>query len=413
MDVDPFQAEPADSLVTREFSSAAEHVAARITRRPLIATYLLALGVRLALLAWTGPLGGMDTSGYRAAADALRQSVLTQSDAFLGLPPILPVYMALIPNATIAVSVQIAIVAAIAPLMVAASRRHFGPAAGLAAGIIVAVEPTFVFWSTYLLTDSFGLLFFAIAIERTSLTVAQGQLHASLVAGAAMGAAWITRAAYALPAVVLAGSALVVGRRREVRVAAFGLGLLMVLAVPATRNLLSIGEPILYRDQGWQLLWSGTMWNEIGRGTGGVDIVFPAGFDEMTRPEQNQFFRDETIEYFRSDQRRAAGQMLKKLFWFWAPTYPEWSFAHKAFSGTYFTGLYTLALAGVVLTARSSFTRLLLACLAGITIMIMLTIVDYDGRYRMPAELCIVPLAGATVARLLARRHHDPPSPLQ
>lgn len=375
----------------------------QLGRHPLASTYAIAFSSRLALLIWTGPQGGMDTSGYRAAAEALRQSVLTSSDAFLGLPPILPVYMALLPDANVAVAAQIAIAATVAPLITAASRRHFGTTAGIAAGVIAGVEPTLVFWSTYLLTDTFGLVFFAAALERTSLALAQGGLRAPLLAGMAMGAAWVTRAAYALPAVILALTLAAARSRRELRIAAFGLGLATILAIPATRNLLAIGEPILYRDQGWQLLWSGTVWNEIGRGTGGVDIIFPPGFERLTRAEQTEFFRKETIEFVRSDPAKAIRQMLKKLYWYWVPTYPEWSITHKVFSGTYFLVLYALAIAGAFLAVQVTYARVLLACVAGITLTIMLTIVDYDGRYRMPAELCLVPLAGIALVRSLPR----------
>ena len=117
-------------------------------------------------------------------------------------------------------------------------------------------------------------------------------------------------------------------------------------AVPAARNAFTVREPVVYRDQGWLLLWAGTTWNEVGRGTGGVDIFYPEGYASWSSAERTAFFEREFSAFVRERPAQYLGLMLKKALWFWLPFYPEWSSVHKIWAGTYFGGLYVLALVG-------------------------------------------------------------------
>ena len=94
--------------------------------------------------------------------------------------------------------------------------------------------------------------------------------------------------------------------------------------------------------------------------------------------------------------------------WYWLPAYPEWSLSHRIWASLYFTALYLLAVIGAVVAIRSRFVWLLVAIAAFSTLTAMATLVDYDARYRLPAELALLPLASVglleIVARLRARR---------
>ena len=73
---------------------------------------------------------------------------------------------------------------------------------------------------------------------------------------------------------------------------------------------------------------------------------------------------------------------------------------HKLWAGAYFVTLYILAISGTLRRWREPLVRLLVTLLAVTLATVMVTIVDYDGRYRLPAELYLVPLAAAGIAQL-------------
>lgn len=371
----------------------------RWTSRHFVATsYALALVARFALLLRTGPIASPDTSGYVTAAAAIRASLVTDHEGFLSLPPLFPLYLAVMPDIRIAVAGQVVLAALVAPLVGMAARRHFGMPAGWIAALLAALAPSFVFWSAYLLTDTLGLVFFAVAVERASAALSAPRARATFGAGAAAAAATLARAAYAAPLTVLGVAAALARPFRATAVVSFALGAALVLALPVARNVVATGEPFLYRDQGWMLVWQGTRWNEVGRGTAGVDIVYPPGYEAWSRERRNEYFRDEALTFVRERPLDFLGQMLKKSLWLWLPFYPDWSLAHKVVSGTFFASVYVLALGGLVSTWRSRFTLVLVGLLMATQLTVMVTIVDYDARYRLPAELCLLPLAGVGVA---------------
>jgi hypothetical protein len=371
-----------------------------LARHFVATTYAVSAAVRLAMLAGTGPISGADTAGYRAAAEALRASSLTDSSAFLNLPPLFPAFLAFMPNTAVAAISQSLIAAFVAPLLGLAARRCLGTFVGWSTALVAALEPNFVFWSTYLLTDNLGLFFLAAGIERTTAGFAESRVGPAIAAGAASGLAFLSRAATLAPSVVLACAHAITGRSRRARVLGLAGALGLIVGIAIMRNFVAAGEIMIYRDQGWQLVWSGTTWNEVGRGTAGVDITFPVGYETWSLTQRNEYFREASISFIRDHPVAYAGLMLKKALWFWIPFYPEWSDLHKLWAGAYFVVLYALAIAGAVRHWREPLVRLLVVLVAVTLVTIMVTIVDYDGRYRLPAELFLVPLAGAGIARL-------------
>lgn len=382
------------------------HTPPTVTRHlvayPLFWTYLVALVTRIALVAVAAGNAG-DTATYKAAAEALRESALTGDDMFVGVPPLFPLYLALMPNDTIALVLQIAFVSLIAPLLGMAAARQFGGPVGILSGMFAALEPSLVVWSTFLVTDSFGVLFLAISLEMVSRTLTSGSYRGAFGTGLGMGLAALSRAAYVGAAVVVTILCVLLPARRVVRGGIVVLGLVLVLAVPTARNLVAIGEPTVYRSHAWTQVWLGTMWNEVGRGTIGVDLILPPGYLTWSAAEQDAYARTQAVLFVTEDPMRFALLTMKKVFWFWLPVYPEWSLAHKLFSGGYFISLYALAILGLVRMRGSVFAWLLVASVVALVIPVAITIVDYDARYRLPVEVCLLPLAAAG-ADLLANR---------
>jgi 4-amino-4-deoxy-L-arabinose transferase-like glycosyltransferase len=321
------------------------------------------------------------------------------------LPPLLPTLMAIVRNDVILAILLALVGALVAPTSWAMTERYFGrPSAWIAAGL-AATEPSFIRWGPYLLTDIAAVSLFAVALERTSVQFKAARPWAALVAGAAVGLSYTARAAFALPGLVLAFANATTARRGVV-LGSFILGALLVVLPFVLRNEAAIGQPVVSRGQTWLLLWAGTKWNEVGRGTDGVDLIYPPGYLTWTFEQRDVFHRDEFIAFIGAHPGEWLVLGVRKAVWFWLPAYPEWSMTHKVLAIPYFSVVYGLALVGALRQRRSPLTWLLLVCVAAVQLTVMATIVDYDDRYRMPAELCLLPLAasGATAVGARFRR---------
>lgn len=361
---------------------------------PFVVTFALALVVRCAALIALGIRSSGDTSGYLAAAAALRSDPFTTADAFMNLPPLYVLALAVTGGGVAAATLNVIAGAAIAPLLGIATERHLGRSAGIAAAALVVIEPAFIQWTAYLLTDTLALFLFAVSIERSSAALAGGRHLASFAAGAAAALAVLSRAAYAAPAVA-ALFAQVRSRRARARTALFVLAVIVVVGAPVARNVAAGVGPVPYRDQGWFLLWAGTTWTERGRGTVGVDIVYPPEHAAWDASQRQSFYRDSVIRFVTEHPAEMAVQIARKSIWFWSPLYPEWSTFHKIWSTAIYGALYVLALLGLIRAWRSPYAQLLVLAILGTHAAVALTIVDYDARYRLPAELYLLPLAAA------------------
>lgn len=366
---------------------------------PFVVTFALALVVRCAALIALGIRSSGDTSGYLAAASALRSDALTVADAFVNLPPLYVLALAVTGGGVAAATLNVIAGAAIAPLLGVATERHLGRPAGIIAAALVVIEPAFIQWTAYLLTDTLALSLFAAAIERSSAGLAGGRRRSSLFAGTAAGLAVLARSAYAAPAAALL-LAHMRTRPARLRVVLFVLALLLVIAVPVARNAAIGVGAVPYRDQGWFLLWAGTTWTERGRGTVGVDIVYPPEHPTWDAAQRQSFYRESVMRFVTERPADMAMQIARKSAWFWSPIYPEWSTSHKLWSTAFYGSLYLLAVFGLIRSWRSPYVQLLALAILGTHVVVALTIVDYDARYRLPVELCLLPLAavGAVAA---------------
>ena len=382
-------------------------------RRALLASFLLALVIRLVDVIVAGPIRTPDTAGFAGAADAIRQSLLTNADIFRTRPPLYAVFLAVVPFDQAVVLIQAFLGAAIAPLVGLATARHFGRAAGATAGIAVALMPPFIEWTPYLLSDVLALTFLAIAIERLSAAQASGRARGSAVVGAGGALAVLTRPAYTAALAALAISSVVRRKARFAHLVLFVVGVVAIFAFPTIRNAAASGSIGLYEGRGWETLWEGTQWTEQGRGTGGIDFVVPAQLATMSDAERTDFFRRETIRAFTERPLQSLGLILKKCFWYLLPAYPEWSLVHKAVSVVSLAWLYLFAAWGAWRHRGVGFTWSLLLVGSSFVATAMLTVVDYDARYRLPFILSLVPLAGAGTAAMLALARRPQPLAFQ
>ena len=382
-----------------------------------------AIAFRAHPLAWTAAIvvavaaliriGVVIVYGPRVVGDALfylesARALLERGPAGLAAlspisAPLYPVLLAAVSRAsgmdlvTTAVTLNVVLGAATAGLLVRMAHRATGSlVASALAGAIGAAGITFLFWSVYVLTETLFLFVLALTVDRLlalhgSRRVARdGAVAAACVA--LLLTARPTAAAFVMAIPVWAYLTASGPRARAIRIAAAAsVAAGVAFAAASMAGLLgTVGDR--FGTFFWGSLWVGLQWTEQGRATGGVDIV---------REAPGGVFRDGVIEWMRAEPGHFFVQALRKLKVFWAPVLPEFSAFHAAVNLAYYLPLYALALIGAragVVERRA--LLLLVLGIASFTLLAMVTFVDYDQRYRLPAELLLVPIAAAGVVAL-------------
>lgn len=385
---------------------------------------VFALAIRIGVAArYGGPHVGGDSSFYMSnAAQLLARGPGALADINLISAPLYPVFLALAAWVTrtdvvgAAILGQAVLGALTAALLVRITFRlsHSLFSAALA-GAIAATEISFLFWGVLVVTETLFLFVLALCVDRLLvLTASRRPVLDAFVAGLCVLVALFARptaASFALIVPIYVWVAATGRRARLVRTAATVMGIGMVLFVATALLGLAGGFGDQIANVIWSAVWVGLQWTEQGRATGGVDIVLepPGGV-----------FRDGVLNWLGADPMYFVLQMVRKFKIFWTPVLPEFSVFHSLVNLAYYVPFYGLAVNGTRLVPRNrAGLSLLLLGIASFTVTSMITFVDYDQRYRLPAELLLIPLAaiGATpliegaATRLRARRNHRPGVP--
>lgn len=383
------------------------------SRHPLLllsaSAAIASLGARTVFITAYGVRPGGDSPYYLATAAALAQSGpagLARLDVTSA-----PLYAIGIATATwisradptwAAIAMQTVLGALTAGLLVVITDRVAGSrlAAGIA-GAIGALHPWFLFWGAYVLSETVFLFALALCIERaTALLRTRRPVRDAFLAALAVFVALLARSSAAVFAATLPVSVAIGLRgstpRRLLGVAAggalaaaVGLGLFVVTSggPPGPSHVQRI------EDYAWSAVHIGLQWTEEGRGTAGVDIIETGDVDH----------RAAVLAWFARDPTHFAVQALRKLKVFWTPVLPEFSLRHALLSLAFYVPFYLAAAGGIRLVARRSPNDVifLLTGIASFTLTAMITFVDYDQRFRLPAELLLIPLVAAGAAPVL------------
>jgi adenylylsulfate kinase len=230
------------------------------------------------------------------------------------------------------------------------------------------------------------------------------------------GALAIVRAAYTPLALTGLAAAVLSRTRVGASVLGFCAGVVLVIGVGwLPTAALSSGAP-QYASSYWETLFNGSEWTEAGRGTIGIDIAVIPEVRGMSPQARAAYYQQRFLTFVKEHPGDYAVLAFRKALWYWLPAYPEWSLSHRLGASAYYAALYAFALLGAALSIRSRFSWLLITCLAIATLTAMATIVDYDARYRLPAELLMIPFAatgvlsvwGAIVRSLVNRGQNVP-----
>ncbi len=180
---------------------------------------------------------------------------------FLGV-----VYAIFGPHRLVAVAIQLALGALVAPMVFAASDRPLGRGPAIAAGILAAAYVPAIYYEGLILKTWMELFFTAAAFLALSRAVASGAWRLWAATGAALGLGCLVRGNLLLPTAVLAAWALLdrsaSGRTGGPRLAwrpfaALVLGVLAVLGPVAVRNRAAGGAWVITTAQGGQNFYQG------------------------------------------------------------------------------------------------------------------------------------------------------------
>jgi len=389
----------------------------RLHRRALVGIFGLALAIRLVAVFATGPKLGGDSPEFLTWAHAVGTNGLHALPLLrVEHAPLYGIFLAaglLLPGLDLswfAVLAQ-AVLGALTAVVVArfGARETRNSMAGLCAGAIAAIQVSFVFWTAYVLSDTLFLLLLAVCVDRVLLlrNAAHAARSALVVGGLAVLciAARPTGVALSLalvPLVIMAAHRQV--PRLAALLAGFGLPFLLVGALVLVGGAGPAGAARV-TDWARSGVVNGLLWTETGRATSGVDLDVnpPPVVNTLPPSERDEFLQADPLTFAAHHPEFVVAQSVRKLRTFWAPALPEYSLPHALAAGLYFGLFYVLALAGLVEARRfTPLVTLVVLGVAAFTLTSLVTIVDYDLRYRLPAELLLTPLAGLGLAWLIA-----------
>lgn len=289
------------------------------------------------------------------------------------------------------------------------ARRFFDENAALVSAALVAFHPALVYYDARKLHPlGFDTLMMMLAVWLLMRLRDDRRTWVSCATGAVMGLAIFQRGSMMLFTVGAVAWLLWVVRpsTQFVRmVAAFGIGIVAVLAPWAARNY-AIHRMVMLESMTAQQLWKGNASYSNGSGyLAGGRNVYDAAPERLVREwrqrdetGQFQLFRDEALADMRSDPVRAAALMAKKFVYFWtAPPNSGQSYPAKFFAIylAYYVAIVCAACIGIAAALKQTATRpdAVLALIYFASLSIVHAIMFVEMRHRWGAEPLLLAFA--------------------
>jgi 4-amino-4-deoxy-L-arabinose transferase-like glycosyltransferase len=406
----------------------------------------VALALRLGFVAlFSPPAPQFDAAVYDVMA---RQLLLGEGVHAHGMralrPPLYPAFLALVyvlfgPRVGAAQLAQVGLSLGTLGLLYVLARSQFGRGAALLALAIGTVHPQLVRYPSLLMSENLYLPLLLGALYLCGLTRTRGTSWRWpwLAAGITLGLAALVRELALLLGLTLTACFLCMGVlrrwRRDMRAEgggtvtgaatggrlivgslAFAAGLLLAVAPWAARNHAVLGSPVpITTNFGW-VLWLGYNPNSTG-----FYHPFTLPLGVTGELEVAAYFQREALAWIAANPLRAAELTLLRLWLFWRPYFvasPEdgrlgllFAVAKTAAVLVIFGGaalaLWTKwrrpAAGGQALAWTSGLLPVAVLCAVS-TIGHAATHMEAGGRYRLPVEVALVPLAGAGWAAALS-----------
>lgn len=166
--------------------------------------------------------------------------------------------------------VQIVLGAAACGILAVAGRRFLGRGTGIATGVLAALYPPAIFFDGCIQKAGIGFLWMALLLLGLALVVERATIARWIGTGAALGALMLTREESVLLAPALLAWCVLdargrTGKQRAMHVAAFVLGLFVLLGPVTVRNRVVGGEFVLTTSQAGPNFYIGN--NPLSDGT--------------------------------------------------------------------------------------------------------------------------------------------------
>lgn len=110
----------------------------------------------------------------------------------------------------------------------------------------------------------------------------------------------------------------------------------------------------------------------------------------------------DVFSYFRYHSDKYFMLVISRIYTLFNPWVPEYSLRHNLFNVVFYGSIYLLSVIGIVRLwkERREFSVIVLLALCSQTLLVALTIVDYDFRLRLPIEFVLTVPVGYAISRL-------------
>jgi 4-amino-4-deoxy-L-arabinose transferase-like glycosyltransferase len=392
-----------------------------LSRRFLWAVLAAALAARVAWAVVAGDVQRFsDSHSYVTIADnVLAGSGFLWGDQRIGRAPLYPLLVAAT-RATlfgreflVLYLVQAILSTATIVIFAAAASRLLGPLAANITALMLTFDPFLIFHAGTVLSETLFIFFLALFFCGAVRAMEEPRAATGFLAGAAAGAAALTRPSI-LHFVPVAAAGLVLLARPRARAALSAAAVLaaafLVLLPWAARNERVTGRWI------WTTLGVGaSLYDGLGpQADGSSDMSFLHGMPEleaMDEVERDDYLREKALAAARSDPARAARLAAVKAGRFWSPVPMSEQFGgglYAAASAVTVVPAYLLAVAGIFSGALSRRNLFILMSAPVYFTLVHMAFVG-SARYRTPVMPFVAMAAAAAVAAFLARALGAPP----
>ncbi|WP_073478330.1 tetratricopeptide repeat protein [Desulfatibacillum alkenivorans] len=284
-----------------------------------------------------------DAASYDAWAREIASGAWLGDDAFYQAP-LYPYFLGVLyklfgPNLFVVRMVQIVLGAFTCVLTAQAGKWFFSPIAGAVAGFLMALYPPAVYFDVLIQKTVLALFFTALFLALAGRAIGDPSESRWLAAGSALGALCLVRE-NALLLVFLAGLWILLhfrgrGIKKSIAlVAAFVLGVMLILAPAAIRNAAVGGEFVLTTSQFGPNFYIGNnpeangMYMPLVEGRGMTEferedatrLAQEAEGRELTPAQVSRYWTSRALDFILSSPGHWAALMLQKSWLFWNAT---------------------------------------------------------------------------------------------
>jgi hypothetical protein len=390
------------------------------TFRPDVLTLVIAGAILLRAIAWR-VLEGPVIKGDAAAYVEWAQRIAIGDLSGFGDYPLHQLYPVLIAPAfrlSIALApylfvLHLAMSVATVFLVYYACRQFAPPRVALTAAAIVAIYPSLLLWSAYVLSETPFFFFLSLFIASLAHVLSRPDarrpaalallcvsgvllLFARPVSVAVLGAAAI--------AVTYALLSDIAGARRARLATLAGLLLVALMTTGLLATVTPLRQAVLRYPTVAQSLWLSTRYS-----SGSVAEWQPVAQQSQALLDRfggdlNAFYdykATEALDFIRTQPARYALLAGRRFTSYWLPAFfsDGWSASHRLFDLLLAFTLYVGTIASLY-RRRDSVRWTLFGVALALGILTSFSQIDTDGRYRVPAELVLLPLAADGWVRL-------------